>query len=199
MNVNGSTQSLSSSKLEVEATDGQVVLHSTIPDGFAIVDNEVFEGKKIIATRNFKQGDLLYVASAALLDMSSVGQQHKVHIYSEDQHGNRILLETVSNTDTHSVDDYAVGSKSGVANKRQVYGWDAFMNHSCHANGYFPLLHRTESELRYQAIALRDIDAGMELTCDYALFDYTCGGHEILNCACGSEKCRGKMLGFHGE
>jgi hypothetical protein len=142
---------------------------------------------------------LLYVASAALLDLSAVEHKHEVKIYSEDQNGSRNLLEVVSNTDTHSVDDHAVGSKSGIASKRQVYGWDSFMNHSCDPNAYFPLLHRTESELCYQAIALRDIDVGMEVTCDYALFDYHCSGHEISVCACGSKKCRGKMLGFHGE
>lgn len=140
-----------------------------------------------------------FFATAALLDLSAVRHEHKVKIYTEDQNGNRTLLETVSNTNTHSVDDHAVGSKSSIASKRQVYGWDAFMNHSCEANAYFPLLHRTESELCYQALALRDIDEGMEVTCDYALFDYHCSGHEISICACGSNKCRGKMLGFHGE
>lgn len=48
-------------KLEVEvANDGpqpRVVLHSTVPFGFAVVDNEVFEGKKIIATRRFEKGE----------------------------------------------------------------------------------------------------------------------------------------------
>jgi hypothetical protein len=186
-------------KLEVEIMAEYVVLHSTIPDGFAIVENTVFEGKKIVATKNFKKGDLLYIASAALLDLSDAGHRHKVNIYSEDQNANRILLETHTNTDTHSVDDHAIESKAGVASKRQVYGWDSFMNHSCDANAYFPLLYRTETEMFYQATALRDIDVGTEVTCDYALFDYNCSGHEILVCACGSEKCRGKMLGFHGE
>ena len=51
----------------------------------------------------------------------------------------------------------------------------------------------------YQAIALRDIDVGDEITCDYALFDYDCSGHQIEVCACGSTKCRGKMTGFQGK
>lgn len=111
-------QSLSYSKLEVQMTDGHAILHTTIPHGFAIVDNEVFQGKKIISTKSFKKGDLLYVASAALLDLTAVDHKHQVKIYSEDQNGNRVLLETVSNTDTHSVDDHAVGYL-----KRQVYGF----------------------------------------------------------------------------
>lgn len=51
----------------------------------------------------------------------------------------------------------------------------------------------------YQAIALRDIDVGDEITCDYALFDYDCKGHTIEVCACGSTNCRGKMMGFQGK
>ena len=61
------------------------------------------------------------------------------------------------------------------------------------------LLYRTPTEMCYQAIALRDIDVGDEVTCDYALFDYYCDGHKIEACACGSTVCRGKMLGFQGK
>jgi hypothetical protein len=60
------------------------------------------------------------------------------------------------------------------------------------------MIHRTPNEICYQAIALRDISVGEEVTCDYALFDYHCNGHEIEECACGSPKCRGRMLGFQG-
>jgi SET domain-containing protein len=133
------------------------------------------------------------------LDLSAAGHCYKLKIYSEDQAGTRCLLETHDNTDTHSVDDHAIESKSGATSKRQVYGFDSFMNHSCQANAYFPLLYRTPNEMCYQALALCDIDAGMEVTCDYALFDYSCSGHEIVVCACGSKMCRGNMLGFQGE
>ncbi|KAL7538014.1 hypothetical protein ACHAWF_005965 [Thalassiosira exigua] len=173
-------------KLEVELSNygpqPRLVLHSTVPNGFAVVENEVFEGKKIIATRGFKKDDLLYIGKAALMDLSITDHHYK--------------LNFLDNNDTHSVDDFANSSKSGSTSKRQVYGWDAFMNHSCEANAYFPLLHRTSTEMYYQAIALRDIEAGEEVTCDYALFDYECNGHQIEVCACGSKKCRGKMYGF---
>jgi len=46
---------------------------------------------------------------------------------------------------------------------------------------------------------MRDINVGDEVTCDYALFDYHCNGHEIEVCACGAANCRGKMMGFKGE
>uniref|UniRef100_A0A7S2M487 Histone-lysine N-methyltransferase n=1 Tax=Skeletonema marinoi TaxID=267567 RepID=A0A7S2M487_9STRA len=180
--------------LEVRQTDGGMVLISIIPNGFAVVDNEKFAGKKIVATECHLQGSVMYTGYAAMLDLSSIGQVFEVKIYSED----RELLSKHYNDDTHSVDDHAPGSKSGTESKRQVYGWDGFMNHSCDANAYFPLLYRTPTEMCYQAIALRDINVGDEVTCDYALFDYQCNGHEIEVCACGSTKCRGKILGFQG-
>lgn len=121
------------SSLELTNTDGVVALASVIPNGFAVVDNEMFEGKKIIATRTFKKGELLYVGQARMLDLSAIGHGFKLKIYSEDCE----LLSEHCNNDTHSVDDYAAASKTGSESKRQVYGWDGFMNHSCDANAYF--------------------------------------------------------------
>lgn len=119
--------------LEVKQTDGGMVLTSIIPNGFAVVDNEKFEGKKIVATESFRKGSVMYTGYAAMLDLSSIGQVFEVKIYSED----RELLSKHYNDDTHSVDDHAPGSKTSSESKRQVYGWDGFMNHSCDANTYF--------------------------------------------------------------
>jgi hypothetical protein len=198
--------------LEVEVKspdDGRrgaaVIVHSTVPRGFAIVDNGALEGKKIIATRDYAQGNLLYVASCALLDLSPYGQRYELKVYSEELEnrgtGRHRLLDARVSTDVHTVDD---GHHSPVAGDaggslRQVYGWDTFMNHSCDANAHFPPLRRTKTESHYRAVAIRDIAAGDEVTCDYALFDSSCDGPEIEVCACGTGKCRGKMFGFQGE
>jgi hypothetical protein len=205
------TSSLPMLEVEVAGSDdgpvgreAAVIIHSTVPRGFAIVDNEAFEGKKIIATRDYARGDLLYVASCALLDLSPYGQRYELKIYSEEvenqEAGRRRLLDARVNTDTHSVDDgQAPVVGDGGTRLRQVYGWDSFMNHSCDANAHFPPLRRTRTESHYRAVAIRDIAAGDEVTCDYALFDCSCDGQEIEICACGAGKCRGKMLGFQGE
>ena len=123
--------------LEVRQTDGGMVLISIIPNGFAVVDNEKFSGKKIVATESFRKGSVMYQGYAAMLDLSSIGQVFEVKIYSEDHE----LLSKHYNDDTHSVDDHAPGSKTGSESKRQVYGWDGFMNHSCDANAYFRKLY----------------------------------------------------------
>ena len=132
------TRCLRFKPLEVRQTDGGMVsLISIIPDGFAVVENEKFEGKKIVATESFRKGSVMYTGYAAVVDLSSMGQVFELKIYSED----RQLLSKHDNDDTHSVDDHAPGSKTSNESKRQVYGWDGFMNHSCDANAYFRELH----------------------------------------------------------
>jgi hypothetical protein len=63
---------------------------------------------------------------------------------------------------------------------RRVLCWDAgrHINHHCEANSRgFGL----EAQ-----IAVRDIEAGEELTCDYG----ECNLDAVLSCACGSPRCR---------
>ena len=115
-----------------------------------------------------------------------------------DTHNNNNFNNT--NEATLSVDDNTQHN-----DPRQVYGWDTFMTHSCNPNAYFPPVHKSNTECQYKAIALRDIYAGEEVTCDYATFDYSVAassssssstGLVIEPCVCGSTNCRGKMVGF---
>ena len=73
---------------------------------------------------------------------------------------------------------------------------DGFMNHSCSPNCWCPGVYETPDLICYDAWAVKDIHPGDEITCDYALFDYECEGHEIESCGCGADNCRGEMLGF---
>ena len=50
--------------------------------------------------------------------------------------------------------------------------------------------------MTYDSYALKDIQTGDEITCDYALFDYECDGHQITECGCMAPNCRGIMMGF---
>ncbi len=57
-----------------------------------------------------------------------------------------------------------------------------YINHSCSPNTFLRLYgHRVEF------YALRDIDAGEELTCDYGETHH----NNTLPCRCGSTRCRG--------
>jgi uncharacterized protein len=64
------------------------------------------------------------------------------------------------------------------------YGVAAFVNHSCQPN-----CETDQIRGKMWVIALRDIEAGEELTYDYNLYD----GEDDAPCLCGSERCRGSL------
>jgi len=68
-----------------------------------------------------------------------------------------------------------------TANGNRILCWDfgRFMNHSCEPNSYGPGGCQFE-------IAVRDIAAGEEITCDYATLNL----EAPLVCQCGSPRCR---------
>lgn len=77
------------------------------------------------------------------------------------------------------VDRYAYVDHLG----RQILCWDAgrHVNHHCDAN--------TRGIGLEAQIAVRDIEAGEELTCDYG----ECNLDALLSCHCGSRRCRGTI------
>jgi len=60
-----------------------------------------------------------------------------------------------------------------------------FINHSCAPN-----CETEEVRGRVWIRAIRNIEAGEEITYDYCLYD---GGDDEASCNCGAEKCRGTM------
>jgi len=60
-----------------------------------------------------------------------------------------------------------------------------FVNHSCAPN-----CQTEEIDGRVWIMAIRNIDAGEEITYDYCLYD---GGDDDAICNCGARKCRGTM------
>ncbi len=60
-----------------------------------------------------------------------------------------------------------------------------FINHSCDPN-----CEAEEANGRVWIVAIRNIEAGEEITYDYCLYD---GGDDECRCNCGARKCRGTM------
>ena len=60
-----------------------------------------------------------------------------------------------------------------------------FINHSCDAN-----CETSEEKGHVWIVAIRDIEAGEEITYDYCLYD---GGDDEARCNCGAKTCRGTM------
>jgi uncharacterized protein len=67
------------------------------------------------------------------------------------------------------------------------FGVAAFINHSCDPN-----CETDELEGRVWIIAMRDIEAGEELTYDYNLYDGE--DDDKSPCACGAKNCRGTLF-----
>lgn len=68
---------------------------------------------------------------------------------------------------------------------RHIVSWDIgkYVNHSCRCNSM-------STGYGFE-IAIRDIEAGEQITDDYGLFNMT----EPFTCACGEDNCRGQILG----
>lgn len=155
--------------LEVKSISCQV------PQGLQI--RKCSHGYGLFATKSFKAGEKLYKGSYEIVEDT------------EEEY----LLETDQGEFTLSAKTHAVWIGQGA---RALYAFDSFMNHSCDSNSCSKRSGFFLEEKEYWQIATKDIFPGDEVTCDYALFDYECDGHPISQCQCGSEKCRGLILGF---
>jgi hypothetical protein len=90
--------------------------------------------------------------------------------------GERLLLPSPLKA---VIDRYAYVDERGD----YVLCWDGgrFVNHACDAN-----IHGIGACV---LVAVRDIEPGEEITCDYA----DCNLDWALDCACGSPRCRGRI------
>lgn len=75
-------------------------------------------------------------------------------------------------------------------------GLIGYLNHSCGANSYTPMTARSPGLFHYDQTAVRRIEPGDEITCDYDVFDYEFDVNPIDPCGCKSTECRGVVKGF---
>jgi hypothetical protein len=67
-----------------------------------------------------------------------------------------------------------------------------YLNHSCEPNGGL-LIRRGQAQI--ELYALRPLQAGEEVTVDYATFEYETA-FMPRHCLCGAASCRGRVTGF---
>lgn len=151
-------------------TDDKIV--SDIPDSVEIRSNSF--GLTIVSTKNFSTGDVIYFGKYLLVEETNLAENYLLII------DDKVYLV---NKFTHFV-------KHGIF--RKVYGFDSFTNHSCDPTTKCDMLDETNFCVK----ALKNINIGDELTCDYDLCEYECDGHQIENCQCGSNQCRKLIKGF---
>lgn len=98
--------------------------------------------------------------------------------------GRRISKEVADEKYENSPTTYLFGIGDG-STVIDGHGTAMFINHSCDPN-----CETEEIDERVWIKAIRDIEAGEELTYDYHLYD---GGDDEAFCNCGSKKCRHSM------
>ncbi len=131
------------------------------------------KGKGVFISRSIKKGEYLFHLDLTLL------QSYTLNEISQNPE--------LSQVAEHS--DY-------IGNGKYVIDLSppSYINHSCAPN----CVVKMESISIKNVIALRDIMEGEELTVDYTLTavdQFDGKGFWVLNCKCGSENCRGKVVG----
>ena len=166
-----------SRKLSISTDGGPQEIHQTIPDGIEI--KKTVYGNGIFATKFFPKDSVLYVGSQLVIP-----NEYAEFRLVIDNTGNSYPL----NTETHSV--------QFSETERWLYLFDSFMNHSCAPATISRQTPDQKRNNQYQTVALRDIHAGDEITCDYNLFEYDCHGKVIEKCLCGAPLCIGRVAGY---
>mmetsp|Transcript_10097 Transcript_10097/g.15303 ORF Transcript_10097/g.15303 Transcript_10097/m.15303 type:complete len:425 (-) Transcript_10097:216-1490(-) len=158
-----------------------IVLECTLPKG--VVVGRTKYGYGVFASENFIKGQVLYTGTYTLID--------------DDGRNRPIKLVTNTGIYDMTTEMHTVGVGVAPNKKRQAFTFDAFMNHSCNPNTYSADEHDTATGGTYKTVALRDIAAGTEITCDYDLFELDSRKKGIDKCECGSAECRGFSHGFN--
>jgi hypothetical protein len=157
-----------------------ITIRCHVPDGITIGKTKYGQG--VFASRHFVKGQVLYTGHFTLLDDDGVNRD--ITLITDD-------AEYPMTTEMHTV---GVGVEPNK--KREMFYFDAFMNHSCEPNTYSADSYNGENGGSYKTVALRDISPGDEITCDYDLFELDSRDKGIDKCECGSSLCRGYAHGF---
>jgi hypothetical protein len=142
-----------------------------LPIGVKISENKY--GKCLIATKEFNCGDIIW---KEIPFIDNINKEFKFFVYNDNK-----------------IDTYIITPKNTVNynSNRIIYTWSGFTNHSCDPNSF----SKNYSDIEYEQIAIKKINIGDEITCNYLLFDYDCNGH-IFECYCNSKNCFGLINGF---
>ena len=129
------------------------------------VRNTSLNGKGTFATENIKKGEMIYIRGGELMKME------EAYNYKLGECPDGIWPVT---------DEYWLGARNEEDFKNQK----VYVNHSCNPN----------CGLRGEitCVAVRDIQAGEELTQDYGLLD---NSDYELKCTCGASNCRKIITG----
>ena len=157
---------------------GAQEIHQTVPDGVEV--RKAPYGYGLFATKAFLKGSVVYIGQQIVIP----NVYNEFRLVLDNQGGAQFKLDT----DTHSV--------QFSDSERWLYLFDSFMNHSCDPTTISRQTAQQREQNVYETAALKDIQPGDEITCDYNLFEYDCHGKVIEKCLCGSTRCINRVAGF---
>ncbi len=126
--------------------------------------NSAIAGRGLVAVATIAQGEVVAIKGGHIITTDALRQ----------------LPERLQNSEIQIAD----GMHLAALTDDEYEPVMLFLNHSCEPNVGFGG--------NTVLVAMRDIEAGEELTTDYALFDDYEGG---MNCNCGRRTCRGYLNG----
>ena len=139
-------------------------------------------GLCVVVTRGFAAGEIVYSAEVLTLEDADHEFRARVMVDGRQEQIDLGPQHTVRFDGTRWID---------------VPG--CLLNHACEPTTA-SVFHQPDGQggaLRYDQLALVDLQPGDELTCDYTRFDWGDDGL-ALTCTCGSPACYGWIDGFGG-
>lgn len=132
-----------------------------------VKESSRIQGKGIFARELIKQGEIIAIKGGNIIALDEYNK------LDADVRQYCLQIE----------DDFFIGPrKSEEINDNAIY-----INHSCEPNVGF------RGQITY--VAMRNINAGEELTHDYAMCFTDMQTFSDMKCTCGSKKCRGSLTG----
>ena len=128
-----------------------------------IISESTIHGLGMFAKTNIEQGEIVFIKGGHIVTRSE--------LYSSAQISSYLPID----------DGYFIGATS----EDEEGGIKLFENHSCEPNC------GVRGEITF--VAMREIQEGEELTCDYAMID---NEDYEFECNCGSKACRERITGF---
>ena len=157
----------------------------TLPDGIDISNNK--HGLGLFATKNFKKGETVFLFKLVEEDIKNIKKVN--HILKINNKG--IIQKYNINIFKH---------RSDIVNNMCIMtDFSCLLNHSCNSNilngENFIIIDSLNNVTMTKYYALKDINIGDELTCNYQYFFYDMGS-SAFDCLCGSKNCYKKIKGM---
>ena len=156
----------------------------TLPEGIDISNNKY--GVYLLATKKFKKGETVFLFKCVTEYLKNIKKENQV-----------LKINNKGNLQKYNIEIFL--HYSGVKNNTcMITDFDCLMNHSCMPNIEHDendiTIDSTNNVTTHKCYALKTINIGDELTCNYQKVYYKLD--TPFDCLCGNAKCHKKIKGM---